>query len=201
VEELERATELALLLYKEGMTDYQRVLDTQRALLRQQDLYLESRGNVSLYLIGVYKALGGGWESGIVSTVASRDVSPPLNETVPAMEENRPELAPPRPGVPDLPLPKPKKGVEEEGGASSGHDMPGFATTAEKKASGDSFRSPRGERSDSDNAPILSPHQLPTPSPAKSPRPSVGYLLPAQQEEGGKVVIVSANKPTRTIYR
>ena len=62
VSETERAVELALLLYSEGMTDFQRVLDTQRSLVQQQDSLAQSRGELAGYLILLYKALGGGWQ-------------------------------------------------------------------------------------------------------------------------------------------
>jgi hypothetical protein len=52
-----------MLQYQQGFTDYQRVLDTQRALVLQQDNLAESRGKVALNLIAVYKALGGGWQT------------------------------------------------------------------------------------------------------------------------------------------
>lgn len=62
VDETEKATELAMLQYEQGFADYQRVLDTQRALVLQQDNLAASRGKVALDLVAVYKALGGGWQ-------------------------------------------------------------------------------------------------------------------------------------------
>ena len=62
VEATERAVQLATALYQQGVIDYQRLIDSQRALLQQQDGLAESRGNVALYLVGLYKALGGGWQ-------------------------------------------------------------------------------------------------------------------------------------------
>jgi NodT family efflux transporter outer membrane factor (OMF) lipoprotein len=56
-----RATELATLQYEEGLIDFQRLLDSQRALVLQQDALAESRGTVALQLVALYKALGGGW--------------------------------------------------------------------------------------------------------------------------------------------
>lgn len=58
----QRSVDLSMLQYKEGMTDYQRVLDTQRFLADQQDLWTAVRGDVILNLISLYKALGGGWQ-------------------------------------------------------------------------------------------------------------------------------------------
>ncbi len=59
----DRATQLALLQYREGLTDYTRVLNTQQLLVNQQDNLASSQGDVVRYLITVYKSLGGGWES------------------------------------------------------------------------------------------------------------------------------------------
>jgi len=56
-----RSLVLARAQYSEGFSDFQRVLDAQRALLEQQDNYLVSRANAVSNLIALYKALGGGW--------------------------------------------------------------------------------------------------------------------------------------------
>jgi outer membrane protein TolC len=58
-----RSLELANALYREGYSDFQRVLDAQRALLELQDSYLLSRGDAVSNVIALYKALGGGWYS------------------------------------------------------------------------------------------------------------------------------------------
>jgi NodT family efflux transporter outer membrane factor (OMF) lipoprotein len=57
-----RAVELALILYRDGVTDYTTVLDTQRVQLLQQDAYIAAKGKIGLQLIAAYKALGGGWQ-------------------------------------------------------------------------------------------------------------------------------------------
>lgn len=57
-----RAVELANLQYEEGLIDFQRLLDSQRGLVIQQDSLAQSRGNVALHLVTLYKALGGGWQ-------------------------------------------------------------------------------------------------------------------------------------------
>lgn len=62
VKAAERASELALLQYKEGLIDYTPVLNTQQALVFQQDSFATSRGDIVGYLIALYKALGGGWQ-------------------------------------------------------------------------------------------------------------------------------------------
>jgi outer membrane protein TolC len=56
-----RSLTLANTIYREGYSDFQRVLDAQRALFSQQDAYVVNRGNAVSSVISLYKALGGGW--------------------------------------------------------------------------------------------------------------------------------------------
>ena len=56
------AVSLAVLRYREGVTDFTTVLTAQQALLSQQDSLATTLGNISTSLVGVYRALGGGWE-------------------------------------------------------------------------------------------------------------------------------------------
>lgn len=79
-----RALEIGLLLYQQGVVDYQRVLDAQRALVIQQDALAESQGNIALNLVAVYKAMGGGWNARL-----------------------QPEQAVPTPAPTDVPVPAP----------------------------------------------------------------------------------------------
>jgi NodT family efflux transporter outer membrane factor (OMF) lipoprotein len=57
-----RAFEVANKLYSSGVSDFQRVLDTQRSLFASEDALTESQKVVATKLVAVYKALGGGWE-------------------------------------------------------------------------------------------------------------------------------------------
>jgi multidrug efflux system outer membrane protein len=58
-----KSVDLVTELYTSGLTDFQNVLNMEQALLTQQDLLATSKGLVSTYLVGVYKALGGGWDA------------------------------------------------------------------------------------------------------------------------------------------
>ena len=58
----QRSVDLSMLQYREGMVDYQRVLDSQRFLTNQQDVWTTTRGDAILNLVALYKALGGGWQ-------------------------------------------------------------------------------------------------------------------------------------------
>ncbi|MFC1862450.1 TolC family protein [Thermodesulfobacteriota bacterium] len=62
VEASKRSVDLSMIQYREGLVDYQRVIDTQRTLAQSEDLHATTFGSVSVNLISMYKALGGGWE-------------------------------------------------------------------------------------------------------------------------------------------
>ena len=57
-----RSVDLSMIQYREGLVDYQRVLDTQRFLTELQDNLVFTAGSVGLNLVSMYRALGGGWE-------------------------------------------------------------------------------------------------------------------------------------------
>jgi len=57
-----RSVELSMIQYREGLVDYQRVLDTQRFLTEQQDSLVFTAGSVGINLVSMYRALGGGWQ-------------------------------------------------------------------------------------------------------------------------------------------
>jgi len=62
VEAAKRSNDLSMVRYTEGFSGYQRVLDAQQALIRQQNSYVQNRGLSARNVVAIYKALGGGWE-------------------------------------------------------------------------------------------------------------------------------------------
>jgi len=58
-----KATELSQYKFEAGLADFISVLDAQRSHLTFQDQLAQSNGAVSINLVKLYKALGGGWES------------------------------------------------------------------------------------------------------------------------------------------
>ena len=58
-----RSLDIATIQYREGLVDFQRVLDTQRSLFSQQERLVATQGGVTQSLISVYKAMGGGWQA------------------------------------------------------------------------------------------------------------------------------------------
>ena len=89
-----KAFELALAQYKEDVIDFQRVIDSQRALVQQQDALAEARGKVAMHLVTIYKALGGGWQPAMVAAGAAGE-----------MPEMPPRELAPEGGLPGEPLP------------------------------------------------------------------------------------------------
>lgn len=57
----QKSVDLVQIQYKNGLTNFDNVLDMERSLFEQQDLLAQGRGFVTQNLIDIYKALGGGW--------------------------------------------------------------------------------------------------------------------------------------------
>lgn len=66
-----RSSDVAMLRFTEGFADYQRVLDAQTALFRQQGRLVAARGQTAAAVVSLYLALGGGWQ-----TSATRQLVP-----------------------------------------------------------------------------------------------------------------------------
>lgn len=76
VEADQQALELSTQLYKNGLADFLRVLDSERSLYVAQDALVQSDEAVSVNLVQLYKALGGGWEvAAVPGAVASLTAS------------------------------------------------------------------------------------------------------------------------------
>jgi NodT family efflux transporter outer membrane factor (OMF) lipoprotein len=58
----QRSVDLAILQYREGITDFTTVLTAEQELLTQQDNLASTLGDISRNLVAVYRALGGGWQ-------------------------------------------------------------------------------------------------------------------------------------------
>ncbi len=119
VREAERSVELVLIQFKGGVTDFNRVFNTQSVLVSQQDQLATTRGQIALNLIQAYKALGGGWEhfaNGCGMPAPGEIVHlPPLQaEELPPTQPDPPVLAPggasaPTPDAPREPMPPAKE--------------------------------------------------------------------------------------------
>lgn len=65
----ERSLALATRRYQEGYSDFQRVLDAQRALAAQADRAISNQGDHLQAIVQLYAALGGGWEPATAETL------------------------------------------------------------------------------------------------------------------------------------
>jgi len=63
VEAADRSVKLAEELYRNGLVDFQNVLDAQRSLATLENQLAYSTGQIAINLVALYKALGGGWSS------------------------------------------------------------------------------------------------------------------------------------------
>jgi len=61
VKSSKRSVDLSMIQYREGLVDYQRVLDAQRFLTELQDSLVFTAGTVGQNLVDIYRSIGGGW--------------------------------------------------------------------------------------------------------------------------------------------
>jgi outer membrane protein TolC len=57
-----RAFNISFTQYNNGLVSYQRLLSTVETMTLREDAYAQTRGNIANQVVGLYKALGGGWE-------------------------------------------------------------------------------------------------------------------------------------------
>ena len=74
VEHLRQALSLARDRYNDGVAEFTTVLDIARTLLQAEQDHAQSTTNISINLVQLYKALGGGWEL----TYPSPPADPPI---------------------------------------------------------------------------------------------------------------------------
>ena len=95
VQAAKRSLDIATIQYREGLVDFQRVLDSQRTLFSQQERLVTSRGNVTANLVALYKAMGGGWEAGRERSVIDEQTRETMGERSAWQELLRAPLPPP----------------------------------------------------------------------------------------------------------
>ncbi len=59
-----RSLQLATRLYRDGLVNFQNVLDAQRTLFDGENQLAVARGHTAMNLVALYRALGGGWTVG-----------------------------------------------------------------------------------------------------------------------------------------
>jgi multidrug efflux system outer membrane protein len=103
VEALRTYARLARLRFEGGYTSYIEVLDAERSLFNAQLSYTQTNGLVFNSLIGLYKAMGGGWVvqaeamtgrvmgQGAVANVADQSATPPASSSPPPPATEQPK--------------------------------------------------------------------------------------------------------------
>jgi NodT family efflux transporter outer membrane factor (OMF) lipoprotein len=84
--------------YRGGRADFNRVFVADQTLAQQQDLFAQAEGEIAQSLVGLYRALGGGWEIRFNPVPSAASMVAP--QSAPAMPPDQPPL-PPEP----VPLP------------------------------------------------------------------------------------------------
>ena len=112
VDAARRSVEIALAQYQEGAVDYQRVLDTQRALLQEESNLTQTHSSIATNFIALYKALGGGWELRVGQPVIAESVQAEMQKRTDwgrlLPPQPTPEALDPPPPAREIPLlPKP----------------------------------------------------------------------------------------------
>ena len=80
VQAARRSLDIATIQYREGLVDFQRVLDSQRTLFSQQERLVTIQGGVMQSLVTLYKAMGGGWQSGRTRPVIDDETRATMEE-------------------------------------------------------------------------------------------------------------------------
>lgn len=88
------SVELVLAQYEAGLTDFNRVFNTQSLLAQQQEQLATAEGSITRNLILVYQALGGGWEALRAGPAApgpaAIEVQTPAPDSLPLPEPPKP---------------------------------------------------------------------------------------------------------------
>lgn len=103
VAETARSVDLVKEQFEGGVTDFNRVYNTESLLVTQQDQLAQTRGDIAVNLIDVYRALGGGWQHFCGDDCPHTEVSANVPLDLPAPPESiqqpNPELPVPLPPV------------------------------------------------------------------------------------------------------
>jgi NodT family efflux transporter outer membrane factor (OMF) lipoprotein len=75
VTSMEKSAQIAMVQYKGGLIDFNRVSLIEQNLVSQQTLLAQAQGNTTLGLVNLYRALGGGWEIRLSQPVSNMPAS------------------------------------------------------------------------------------------------------------------------------
>lgn len=89
----ENASDVVTVQYKGGLVDYNRVSLIQQNLVQQKNSYAQAKGNISLAMISLFRALGGGWEIRMNPNISGHPIviqtaAPAADDATPATTES-----------------------------------------------------------------------------------------------------------------
>jgi NodT family efflux transporter outer membrane factor (OMF) lipoprotein len=88
VDATQRSVDLAVIQYREGAIDFDRIFNLQNVLVRQQIDQATARAEISYALIDIYRALRGGWQIRLdMPTTVSEPVPAGVAPAPPAADE------------------------------------------------------------------------------------------------------------------
>ena len=103
----QKAVNIVINQYKVGSVDFNRVATIEQALVQEQDLQAQARGQIGTGLVQVYRALGGGWQLRLGDSKEGEPAALPATPlSVPGLPE---ELPAPKPVPEDPQQQKPKE--------------------------------------------------------------------------------------------
>jgi len=140
-----KAVDLAVVQYKNGLVDFNRVALLEQNLVQQQDLLAQAQGDIALGLVHTYRALGGGWEIRCAGQGESGEasVAPPGPKNAEELPPGKPAPGSKTPSQPRQSRPSPR-GLPLPGPADEVQPNPGSAipppTPQAKNSSGPRLR-------------------------------------------------------------
>ena len=84
----DKAVAIAVVQYRGGLVDFNRLSLIQQNLVQQQNLLAQAQGNIALGLVQLYRALGGGWEMRLEQVPES--LTPPTAEILKTTDQPLP---------------------------------------------------------------------------------------------------------------
>jgi len=115
------AVAIAVAQYRAGTVDFNRVSVLEQNLVTQQDNLAVAQGDIALGLVGIYRALGGGWEIRLHDC----DGTPPVAGALPPLPSKPEKLPDPKKKNDkdkEEELPEPKKGSTKDKDTSQRKD-------------------------------------------------------------------------------
>ncbi len=113
--ETARSVDLVKEQFAAGLTDFNRVYNTESLLVTQQDQLAQTQGNIAVNLIAAYRAIGGGWEYFCGGPPVTCAAMPATFDLAPSqIRKPNPETQPEEVLPPVEPIPVPLPSVETE---------------------------------------------------------------------------------------